>query len=79
MKYKKLIVLFLMTVLLVVIYLCIPQEVNNKTQKGKKEAPKTYKKEELSDNWETEKICISDIKFIRVSEKEIDITHWQSA
>ena len=30
MKYKKLIVLFLMTVLLVVIYLCIPQEVNNK-------------------------------------------------
>lgn len=74
MKYKKLIVLFLMTVLLVVIYLCIPQEVNNKTQKGKKEAPKTYKKEELSDNWETEKICISDIKFIRVSEKEIDIT-----
>ena len=74
MKYKKLIVLFLMTVLLVVIYLCIPQEVNDKTQKGKKEAPKTYKKEELSDSRGTEEICISDIKFIRVSEKEIDIT-----
>ncbi len=40
MKYKKLIVLFLMTVLLVVIYLCIPQEVNNKTQKREKRSSK---------------------------------------
>lgn len=74
MKYKRLIVLFLMTVLLVVIYLCISQKENDKTQKAKKEVQKTYKEEELSDGLETEKICISDIKFARVSEKEIDIT-----
>ena len=63
-----------MTVLLVVIYLCISQKENDKTQKAKKEVQKTYKEEELSDGLETEKICISDIKFARVSEKEIDIT-----
>ena len=63
-----------MTVLLVVIYLCIPQKENDKTQKEKKEVPKTYKEEKLSDGWKAEKICISDIKFARVSEKEIDIT-----
>lgn len=74
MKYKRLIVLFLMTVLLVVIYLCISQKENNKTQKEKKEVQKTYKEKELSDDRKTEKICVSDIKFVRVSEKEIDIT-----
>lgn len=74
MKYKRLIMLFLMTVLLVVIYLCIPQKENNKTQQEKKEVLKTCKEEKLLDDWETEKICISDIKFVRVSEKEIDIT-----
>lgn len=74
MKYKRLIIFSLMIVLLVIICLCFPKKVNNKAQKGKKEAPKTYKKEELSDSQETEEICISDIKFIRVSEKEIDIT-----
>ena len=74
MKYKRLIVFSLMIVLLVIICLCFPKKVNNKIQKGKKEDPKTYKKEELSDSRETEEISISDIKFIRVSEKEIGIT-----
>ena len=74
MKYKRLIVFSLMIVLLVIICLCSPKKVNNKIQKGKKEDPKTYKKEELSDSRETEEISISDIKFIRVSEKEIGIT-----
>lgn len=74
MKYKRWIVFSLMIVLLVIICLCFPKKVNNKIQKGKKEDPKTYKKEELSDSRETEEISISDIKFIRVSEKEIGIT-----
>lgn len=58
MKYKRLIVFSLMIVLLVIICLCFPKKVNNKIQKGKKEDPKTYKKEELSDSRETEEISI---------------------